>query len=104
MFPDYTEKENVTLKDLEYRYKCSINKADWDTKYPYYISNSFSREFGPGWSCYEIGDAIRKAKVVRKGTLEDHEYCCCYYNFKTKVAAESFAKRLAMFIFNRKGE
>lgn len=100
----FDERKEVKLEDLERRYLSYINKADWETEYPYWISTDFGREFPRRMSCYAIADIIRKGKVVMKGTLEDHEHSCCYYNFKTKLAAERFAKRLARFIFNRKGE
>lgn len=72
-----------------------------DSDHPYYIASDFTAFddiFPSSMSCYEVSDVIRTAGIVTKGILEDHEHSCCYYNFKTRISAERFCKRLAKFI------
>lgn len=70
----------------------------------YSIVTSFSFEFPDhsGISCHDIGRLLKVHGVATKGVKSDHEYSCCYFYFRDKKAAESFARRLAKFICARR--
>lgn len=92
------------IKRLQERYKACVMKFDRELEYeyPYCIMTDFGDEFPQFINCYEIAEIIRKAGVITRGVLEDHEHSCCYYNFKTKRSAERFCDRLGKFIAMRR--
>ena len=53
-------------------------------------------------SNYDVVERLKNFKVLTKAATEDSEYCQFFAYFKTKVAAESFIKRLADYVDFRK--
>ena len=53
-------------------------------------------------SNYDIVDRLETNKVLTESATEDSEYCQFFAYFKTKAQADSFLKRLGIYVNKRK--